>query len=249
MFNPDVIEAARRDALDRYPAEACGIVTAHGYESHPNLALDPTLAFRMSADVDERIAHGDVLAVIHSHPITDPTDPDFPSVEDQQQQIAQGIPWGLTVVHGPDMAETPYFWGDGIPDVPIMPRNFRWGPAGTDGRGDCFALIRDWYRLHWGLTMAETPRGPNWLEEGPNLYLEGTQREGFTPIRQESLQYGDAILCAFGSGGRPNHAAVYLGDGTVLHHTENRMAQRHGYLALARAAVMFVRPPPRKATP
>jgi cell wall-associated NlpC family hydrolase len=209
-----------------------------------NVHATPLENFRMPSEVDERIAAGEVLAVVHSHPMATPDDPTWPSMADQQAQLDMGIPWGLCVVHGPAMADLPYFWGDGVPQIPIMPRDFRWGPAGTDGKGDCFALLRDYYQLHLGLEIADVPRHADWVnDEGPNLYLEGIRKAGFLPISQDELQPHDAILLALMSAGRPNHAAIYLGAGVILHHMQNRMAAREGFHAWRRGAVMYLRPP------
>lgn len=243
MFHPSLLDEIQRHARSRYPEEACGVVTAAGYEALSNLHPEPTRAFRLPPETDERIAAGEILAVVHSHPLTAPEDPTWPSVADQQQQLAQAIPWGICVCHGPDLAEPPFFWGEGIPEVPLEPRDFRWGPAGTDGRGDCFALVRDWYRLERGLVIPDVPRAPDWLDTGPNLYLEGLARHGFQAITQEELRAGDALLCALQSGGRPNHAAIYLGAGYIFHHMQNRLSAREPYERLRRGAVMFLRPP------
>lgn len=238
LTDPALLDAIQRHAIAAYPQEACGLVTAQGYEPCSNIHPNPTEFFRMPPEADERIAAGEVLAVVHSHP----EGPAWPSIADQRQQLAQGVPWGLVVSH-PGRAEIPFFWGEGIPEVPLMPRTFRWGPSGTDGAGDCFALVRDWYRLHRGIEIPETPRGPDWLEEGPNLYLAGVRAAGFTSINIEELQEGDGVLFAVQSGGRPNHAGVFLGDGTVLHHMQNRLATRESFAYWRRGAVLCVRPP------
>lgn len=238
MFDPAVLEAIRQHAIVCYPEECCGLVTRDGYQPFPNLHPEPTEYFRLPPEADAMVAAGEALAVVHSHP----DGPDWPSAADQQQQLNQGIPWGICVVR-PGRAETPYFFGDGIPEVPLMPRDFRWGPTGTDGRGDCLALVRDWYRLHRGIQLPDGPREPNWLAEAPTRYVDNAYKAGFRPIPIDDLRDGDLVFMAVQSGGRPNHAGIYLDGGNLLHHLEGRLARRESFLFWRPGAVMFLRPP------
>lgn len=244
MFEPRVLDAIQRHALSTWPQECCGVVTSAGYEPLANLHETPETNFRLAPEIDERVAAGEILAVVHSHPLLSPDEPTWPSMADQQQQLAMGIPWGLCVVRNPEWAELPFFWGEGIPAQALMPRDFRWGPTGSDGKGDCFALLRDYYRQHLGLEIADVPRHADWInDDGPNLYLEGIRQAGFTPIAMDELREHDAILMALLSSGRPNHAGIYLGNGFILHHLQNRMATREGFHHWRRGAVMYLRPP------
>ncbi|WP_407227231.1 NlpC/P60 family protein [Escherichia coli] len=43
-----------------------------------------------------------------------------------------------------------------------------------------------------------------------------------------SAQAGDVLLCCFGSS-VPNHAAVYCGDGELLHHIPEQLSKRERY--------------------
>jgi proteasome lid subunit RPN8/RPN11 len=244
MFERAILDAIQRHAISCWPKESCGLVTAAGYEPLENQHEEPEAFFRLPAEADERVAAGEVLAVVHSHCMKRMDDPTWPSIEDQRQQLAMAIPWGLCIVWNEAEADMPWFWGDGIPELPLMPRDFRWGPAGTDGKGDCFALVRDYYKFHLGLEIPDVPRHADWInDEGPNLYLDGIQRAGFVPITQAELQPHDAILLGLLSAGRPNHAAIYLGEGLILHHMQNRMVQREAFHSWRRGAVMFLRPP------
>ena len=179
-----------------------------------------------------------MLAVVHSHP----NGPLAPSAEDQGQQIATALPWGIVTTDGVTASE-PLWWGDGIPPPPIEGRDFRWGPAGTDGKGDCYALVRDWYRSERGLVLRDYARDGAWQDENPLLYEEGWQAAGFRPVAEEDLQPGDGVLFAIRSQGKANHAGIYLGAGILLHHLENRLAERTT-LAFWRPSILtFLRPP------
>lgn len=240
MFDPAILTAIQRDAVARYPHEACGLVVAgEGYVPMANTHPEPEQFFEMPLEATERIIGGGVLAIVHSHT---ENNFDHPTVDDQKGQIESGLPWGLVICRYGE-PETPFFWGEGIPEIPLMPRDFRWGPSGTDGKGDCFALVRDWYRLHKGIIIPETPRDEAWQSDDPDAYERGWLDAGFTPATPHDLEAGDGILFAIRSAGRPNHAGIYLGDGTILHHVEGRMARRESYGDWGRVACRWLKPP------
>ncbi|EET0515447.1 C40 family peptidase, partial [Escherichia coli] len=43
-----------------------------------------------------------------------------------------------------------------------------------------------------------------------------------------AAQPGDVLLCCFGSS-VPNHAAIYCGDGELLHHIPEQLSKRERY--------------------
>lgn len=240
MFSAEILAAIQAHAMVDPTREACGIVTEAGYEPHPNVHPTPATHFRMSEEVARRIAAGEVKAVVHSH--TEDGLP-YPSMEDQRQAIDMAIPWGLCVIrHG--IPQRPFFWGEGVPRPPLMPRNFRWGPSADDGGGDCFALVRDWYLQERGLDLPDVPRDETWDEHMAHAYTEGWKREGFRPVAFEAVQPGDALLMAVaGPASRPNHAAIYLGDDMILHVLRNRMAERAPMGFWRSNIIMALRPP------
>lgn len=244
MFAPEILAAIQAHAMEDPSVEACGIITAAGYEPQQNVHETPETHFRMVTAVAERIAAGEVLAVVHSH--TEQGLP-YPSLEDQRQAIAMGIPWGLCIIrHG--APGTPFFWGEGVPRPPLMPRDFRWGPSGTDGGGDCFALIRDWYLQERGLDLPDVPRDETWDETMAQAYVEGWKREGFKPAPLDQLRPGDALLMAInGPMSRPNHAGIYLGGDMMLHILRNRLAERTPMGFWRPSIVMGLRPPEPEA--
>lgn len=238
MFGAEVTAAIQADAIARFPQESCGLVTAAGYEPFANVHETPETHFEMPEEALGRLAAGGVLAVVHSHP----GGPLAPSAEDQRQQIATALPWGIVTTDGATASE-PLWWGDGTPEQPIEGRDFRWGPSGTDGKGDCYALVRDWYRRERGVLLRDYARDGAWQDENPLLYEDGWQAEGFRPVAEESLQPGDAVLFAIRSQGKANHAGIYLGSGILLHHLENRLAERTT-LAFWRSSILtFLRLP------
>lgn len=240
MFSPEIRAAIRAHAAEDVEVECCGIITAEGYEPQQNVHETPDTHFRMTLEVAERIAAGEVLAVVHSH-TSDGFD--HASIEDQQQALAMGIPWGLCLIrHG--APQEPFFWGEGVETPPLMPRNFRWGPSCDDGGGDCYALVRDWYALHGGLILPDVPRDQTWDRVAPASYVDGWKREGFRPAPFEDLRVGDALMMAInGPASMPNHAGIYLGGDMILHILRNRLAERAPLGFWMRSIVMALRPP------
>lgn len=217
MFSPNVIAAIQVDALARYPRESCGLVVEEGcgprYLACDNLHEEPLTGFRL--DPQQLLRAGASLrAIVHSHP----DGPDHPTEQDMVGQIASSVPWGISVAR-PGHAEPPFWWGGGVPVPPLIGRQFRHGVA------DCYVLIRDVFR-QCGVELPEVPRSWEWwlAENGAaDLYRRGFANAGFAEIPFSSLQPGDVVLMAIKSA-QPNHAALVLESGKILHHLAGRIS-------------------------
>jgi len=216
MFGASVEQAIAEHARAEYPKEACGLVVDGVYVPLPNVAFDPRDAFAMRA---EELLRPGVQAVVHSHPDGVP----WPSADDMAGQIASNLPWGVLVV-GPGTSGPILWWGPGVPRPPLIGRDFRHGPSGSDGRGDCYALIRDWFAEERGIELMEFPRSEEWWLHGGNLYLENFGEAGFREIGLNEIQPGDVVLARVMSK-VPNHGGVVLNNGLVLHHLTNRLSR------------------------
>jgi proteasome lid subunit RPN8/RPN11 len=217
-----LLSKIQHHAQVEFPKECCGAVTPEGYVPMVNRSPTPDRAFDCRNDVAQIQAAGRLLAVVHSHPLG----PMGPSAWDMRQQEAMGVPWGLVITNGGQVS-LPFFWGDALTPPPLERRQFRHGPSGSDGKGDCYALIRDWYRLERQVILPEFPRDDSWWaggSSGDNLYMTGFQKAGFVDIgRTEGLrgpEVGDVFLARVRSQ-VPNHGGVYIGDGVILHHMGN----------------------------
>jgi proteasome lid subunit RPN8/RPN11 len=210
-----LIEAMKRHAEEVYPEEACGIITdKKRYVKIQNIAENPKEDFQMPGDV---MAKYTVAAIFHSHPDAS----DAPSENDMAVQIATDVPWALCSVRD-GVASEPYLWGGDIA-VPLTGREFRHGPSGTDNKGDCYALVRDWYRQERGIELPEYPRSDGWWEKGGDMYAELFKDAGFEETSDEPKP-GDIAFMAIGATVE-NHAAVYVGDGMILHHLHGRFSR------------------------
>ncbi|WP_077630457.1 NlpC/P60 family protein, partial [Escherichia coli] len=68
----------------------------------------------------------------------------------------------------------------------------------------------------------------DWWRNGQNLYLDNMEATGFYRISLPSAQPGDILLCCFGAS-VANHAAIYCGNGELLHHLPEQLSKRERY--------------------
>lgn len=198
MINDDILAHARQCA----PAESCGYVvrTAQGERYFPceNLSAEPTMYFRISPeDYLNARNRGDIVALVHSHPDGKPC----LSSADRTLQIQSGLDWWLVCdnrIH--KFRCVPHLTG----------RQFEHGVT------DCYTLFRDAYHLA-GIDMPDFDREDDWWSQGKSLYLDHLEAAGFYRVNPEDAQPGDVLICCFGSP-TPNHAAIYCGNGELLHH-------------------------------
>lgn len=211
-------EMAIAHAQAAYPNEACGlfvrIENCTGYWPCRNVA-ESGEHFVMSpedyADADEA---GEIIGVFHSHPDA----PAEPSEQDLISAQASGLPWYILSV--PDLK-----WGYAEPKgftPELVGRSFVYGKT------DCFTLIRDYYRTEHNLILNSYDSEDKWWESGKNLYVENFANEGFKEVPLSDLQPGDAIFMKL-MAPVSNHAAVYLGYNTILHHLYGRLSCREPY--------------------
>lgn len=236
-MTPGTLDAIRSHVLAEYPREACGLVVIvkgrERYRPCRNIATTPSEHFILSPE-DYAAAEddGEITAVVHSHPDM----PARPSESDRVSCESSGLPW-LIVSVMPDDQGMPV--AGGIERIepcgyqaPLVGRPF------VHGVLDCWALCRDWYTREMGVTLPSPERQDNWWDDGvSDLYSDAAvAAAGFVPVGRageldlSTLQRGDLIRMQIRSANQvPNHAAVYLGDGLILHHLYGRLSSRDVY--------------------
>ncbi|EFI2651751.1 C40 family peptidase, partial [Escherichia coli] len=95
------------------------------------------------------------------------------------------------------------------------------------GVTDCYTLFRDAYHLA-GIDMPDFEREDDLWRNGQNLYLDNMAVTGFYRVPLSSAQAGDILLCCFGAS-VANHAAIYCGNGELLHHLPEQLSKRERY--------------------
>ncbi|RDQ50833.1 Fibronectin type III protein [Escherichia coli] len=151
---------------------------------------------------------GEIVALVHSHPGGLP----WLSEADRRLQVQSDLPWWLVcrgAIH--KFRCVPHLTG----------RRFEHGVT------DCYTLFRDAYHLA-GIEMPDFHREDDWWRNGQNLYLDNLEATGLYQVPLSSAQPGDVLLCCFGSS-VPNHAAIYCGDGELLHHIPEQLSKRERY--------------------
>lgn len=215
--------AIAEHAAAEFPRECCGLVVfwpADGtatYERCANLAagqeqdrfvLDPVRL----AELED--AGGQVLAVVHSHPNASA----HPSMADRVMCERSGVPWLIMGWPSGVMTRTdPTGW-----HAPLIGREFAHGTL------DCYTLIRDYYAHELGIELPDFERPDGWWETpgapGSNLYRDNFAAAGFHLVGGRP-QAHDVLLMRVAAR-VDNHAAVFVGDGTILHHLYGRLSCR-----------------------
>lgn len=193
------------------PDELCGFVVLHKdnlrFSVASNVAENPQESFEIgNTDWVLAESRGEIVAVVHSHPNGEP----FLSGADRQMQIQTGLPWILAV-------------GGKLKQFRCCP-HLR-GRVFEYGKADCGALIRDAFML-MGVDLPDHERG-DIDDDAEHEYLrKHFERVGFVRV-SDGLRGGDVILTSY--GGHANHAALYLGDGQILHHAYNQLSRREPF--------------------
>lgn len=203
------------------PQESCGFVVSEYMHGHlyylpcKNVASDPVKHFEVSPDDlihAEEVGH--IIALVHSHPNNENENGlPYLSVADRECQLRLGCDFWLVV--GEKIKQF-----RNIP--PLLGRDFE------NCKQDCRSIVMDCYMLAGVEILDCSEYEFNWFER-ENLYEEGMQRCGFHRLmHDDDIQLGDIILFQVGSK-VANHAAVYLGNQMLLHHSQGRLSSRVPY--------------------
>lgn len=169
-------------------------------------------------------------AWLHTH-VEPSYNPVVPSMLDMQSFASTDKPQGIMNYCSHNDVVNPVFWGPNIQctEAGLFGRQYRWGDYGSDGKGDCWAVIADWYRINKGYEFPIIPR--DFYDK--NGYYYTLNHAGLTTIKghTEPLAVGDILVVRVGRQGE--HAGVYVGDGLMLHHAMNgvsRLSPVHAYM-------------------
>lgn len=216
-----IIEICKAEA-ELHPGamqERCGVIVAAGAKPKliecTNISTTPQQQFKIAPlEWVHLIDTENVLEVWHTHP----NESAKPSPADLVRLEKTALPWHIVS------------WPDGghsytVPTGYIAPYE---GRVFAHGILDCYALCRDWYSREMGLELPDDDRDDGWWNTGLNTYVDGFEKNGFYKVTPEinvrNLRRGDAVLMQISSP-VPNHAAVYLGEGKILHHVYGRLSQ------------------------
>lgn len=100
-------------------------------------------------------------------------------------------------------------------------------PWGGVGKQDCYSLTRQFYDENFGIKLPNFARPHDWQSDKVDLIRNYYSDQGFDMItdwRPKDLRPGDILAMAINES-NPNHLAIYLGDGRILHHLYGRMSR------------------------
>lgn len=217
-----LLESTKKEILnyayEKSPRESCGLIIIYKgkqrYIPCNNLAVGTDNFVLDPVDYEKADQQGEIVAVVHSHPNMSAK----PSQADLVACEASGLPWFIV---GIPSEQWEYLEPSGY-IAPLVGRQWSHGVL------DCYAIIRDWYKQERNITLPDFDRSDEWWKAGQNLYMDNILKVGFKPISLDNIATGDVILMAISSG-VPNHGALYLGDGVILHHIQNRLSTREVY--------------------
>ena len=208
-------EAALVHAKDQDPKESCGLLlNIKGKEKYfpcRNLSMTAFQCFIIDPEDYIRADNtGDIIAVIHSHPVTPPV----PSQSDKVACEQSGLVWHIV---NPKTESWGYLKPTGY-KAPILGREWAWGVT------DCYTLVRDWYKEKLDIDLIDWQR-PTTLEDFNKepMFEKCAEETGFRELRpDEKLIDGDLLFMSIFSNNL-NHVAIFI-DGDVLHHLADRLS-------------------------
>lgn len=216
-MNRELKSAVVAHARETFPAECCGLIVLDGdaptYRPCRNISGNPDAFAVHPEDYAAAEDIGEIIGVVHSHPNASSR----PSEADKVACEASGLPWHIVGLIDGEEPE----WSHIVPcgyEAPLIGRTFSHGVL------DCYTLIRDWYSRERGITLPDFTREYEWWYKGGNLYVDNFQRAGFVRATGEPMP-GDVLLMQI-MANVPNHGAIYIGDGIILHHLFNRLSCR-----------------------
>ena len=207
-------------AKDQNPKESVGLLLnirgKKRYYPCENLAITSYQEFILNPEDYVKADNlGDIVAVIHSHPISSPE----PSQADKVSCERSNLPWHIV---NPESEEWAYLEPSGY-KAPLLGRKWVWGVT------DCWSLVVDWYREEKGIELKDYERNMTADEFlFDPLFESYAWRTGFRELRpDEVLKKGDVLLMSI-MYPTLNHVAIFLGD-MVLHHLADRLSCREPY--------------------
>jgi proteasome lid subunit RPN8/RPN11 len=201
------------------PRECCGLVVAERdaltYIACKNLAGRTEHFIINPSDYARAEDTGKVMAIVHSHCY----EPPEPSLADRTGIEQTMLPW--LIVNYPTGSHTITRPAGFV--APLIGRPF------VHGVHDCYALVRDYYATQ-NIVLGDYRRSWGWWDSanGPDLYRQNFESEGFVEVPRETLQEHDLILMQIRAP-RENHMAVYIGHGVILHHLIEQLSRRETY--------------------
>lgn len=218
-MNIDKIIAKLKNEFEKhtkesYPREACGVVVIKKgrYKYFPcrNIAHSNVDFECHPEDVAQAEEAGDLVACFHSH--TNGVNRFTPA--DIAFCNASGLPYILYIT-----TTEQYKW-----ILPELERPDLYGRDYVGGVMDCYTLVQDYFKEKHSITLPEFYRPDRWWEQRLDLLTpKNFEEAGFYQVPKEEIQKDDVVIMQNGSS-VADHAAIYIGNQTILHHCYKRLS-------------------------
>lgn len=217
-MNSRVLKEIKAHAIETPRVEVCGLVVDINGKFKvvrgKNIALEPEARFTLSPEsFMEAEEAGKIVAIYHSHPYSGCA----PSPADKAACEASKLTW-LIYSLGQDQFSTLEPTGE---ISPLLGRQFVWGVF------DCYTLVRDYFaeKLQVAFPIADPYEEYFWKNQ-KNYYVERYEKFGFklVPLFEEVREHDVFLIHCLAPV--PNHAAIYVGGGMILHHAPQRLSCR-----------------------
>lgn len=207
------IDSAIQHALAEFPNESCGFILRDGsYHRCSNISYKPESTFAIAP---EEYAQYDVRAIVHSHPHGSAA----LSITDRAAHRASGKEWIVIGLAGDEITTATYPPMKAV--LPLEGRSFVFGVT------DCYTLVRDYYELEMGISLPDFYREDEFWKRGQAIYDDNYVEAGFYKAAGAPMP-GDLLVLRIGAP-KPNHGAIYLGNGMILHHLQGRLSGKDLY--------------------
>jgi proteasome lid subunit RPN8/RPN11 len=203
-------------AEECFPEEMCGFIVAKKrkpkFVQCENISEDPNSFVINPRDVIKAENIGKIITLVHSHCNKNPQ----PSQADLVECEKSMLPW--LIVSLP--SRTKYEFKPAGYEAPLIGRTFSHGVL------DCYTLLRDYYKKELGIIIPDFERDYKWWKKGENLYLDNFSKAGFIQVYDQRIH--DVLLLQMDSP-VPNHAAVLIEGGKIIHHIDGQLSCEHVY--------------------
>lgn len=195
--------------------ESCGLIIQRRWEKEflpcknisefdDNFQIDP----KDWISAEEK---GRIVRILHSHIKGDAT----ASQSDKVSCSITNLPWSIYSLENKEWSH--------INPTPFVPPLI--GREWAHGVLDCYALVRDYYKEILSINIPDYKREFEWWQKGKNLLIENFEQAGFIEVSIKDIKKHDGLIMQIHSP-VPNHAAVYLGNETILHHLHRKLSSR-----------------------
>ena len=215
-------ESFKNYAKKQAPDEACGLLAIiKGKETFwpcKNLAEGKFEFFILDPDDwAECEDTGEVIGVIHSHPVGAAT----PSDTDRAACEHLGFPYFIYSIEHDHWEQ---FEPSGWKAPSLIGRRFIWG------KYDCWSIIHDWYKETKNIDLKIWERTKKLKDFINNqLFEEGLPITGFKKQpTNNGVRVGDVLLFQSVTGNL-DHVAVYIGDNMILNHNIKALSCREPF--------------------